>query len=306
MEFTKYMHIEKLGHTEVEGIENGRVYIFPKLDGTNGSLWVNNINNDQSPIYELFAGSRNRQLTKDQDNHGFFDTILDNQKHLKFLAHHPHLKLYGEWLVPHTLKTYKADSWRKFYVFDVYDEIQHRLLTYEEYYPILEKHDIDFIPCQAIYSNGVNQDVLLKEAQKNTYLIPEGQGAGEGIVIKNYDFFNRYGRQVWAKLLLNEFKDKRHEPSEKKQRDSVEYKAVCKYCTLPMIDKVIANLPIDAEPTGQWTGKLIPRLLHTVFYDLVREHAWDMVKEFKNPTIDFKELKWLVTNRVKDYKRELF
>jgi hypothetical protein len=33
------MHIEKFGNTGVEGIELGECYVFPKLDGTNSSLW---------------------------------------------------------------------------------------------------------------------------------------------------------------------------------------------------------------------------------------------------------------------------
>ena len=42
MEFKKYMHIERLGTDEVEDIEFGECYIFYKLDGTNGSVWLDN------------------------------------------------------------------------------------------------------------------------------------------------------------------------------------------------------------------------------------------------------------------------
>ena len=40
MEFKKYQHIERLGTLEVEGIELGTCYVFPKIDGTNGSNLV--------------------------------------------------------------------------------------------------------------------------------------------------------------------------------------------------------------------------------------------------------------------------
>ena len=33
MEFKKYQHIEKLGTMATEGILNGKVYLFSKLDG---------------------------------------------------------------------------------------------------------------------------------------------------------------------------------------------------------------------------------------------------------------------------------
>lgn len=35
MQFKKYIHLEKYGTTETQGIELGTAYVFPKLDGTN-------------------------------------------------------------------------------------------------------------------------------------------------------------------------------------------------------------------------------------------------------------------------------
>ena len=290
MEFQKYMHVEKLGNTEVDGIELSKVHVFPKLDGTNGSLWMDNL--------KLCGGSRNRLLALDNDNHGFFDYAINKDQYINFFLKFPNFKLYGEWLVPHTLKTYRESAWKKFYVFDVWDEAQCKLLTYEEYYPLLEKYDIDFIPCQAIYINGINQENIIKEASMNTYLIEEGQGSGEGIVIKNYDFINKYGRQTWGKFVLSEFKDKRHDPPEKQQKDIIERKAVCKYCTNALIDKVCVKVGEES--------KNIPRILQTVFYDLVREHSWDIVKDFKHPIIDFRILHKLTIDKIKNYKKELF
>ena len=40
MKFEKYQHVERFGTSEVEGIELGRTYVFPKLDGTNASVWL--------------------------------------------------------------------------------------------------------------------------------------------------------------------------------------------------------------------------------------------------------------------------
>lgn len=40
MKFNKYMHIERFGADEVEDIEFGECYIFYKIDGTNGSVWM--------------------------------------------------------------------------------------------------------------------------------------------------------------------------------------------------------------------------------------------------------------------------
>lgn len=40
MNFKEYMHLERFGTDEVEDIEFGECYIFYKIDGTNGSVWV--------------------------------------------------------------------------------------------------------------------------------------------------------------------------------------------------------------------------------------------------------------------------
>ena len=75
MEFKKYQHVERLGSDEVEGILKGICYVFPKIDGTNSQLWWDN---------DLKAGSRNRELSVDNDNAGFCDWALKQEKFYNF------------------------------------------------------------------------------------------------------------------------------------------------------------------------------------------------------------------------------
>ena len=51
---------------------------------------------------------------------------------------------------------------------------------------------------------------------------------------------------------------------------------------------------------------MIPQLLNTVFYTLVKEESWNFIKENKNPTIDYKYLMRLAYAKVKEFKPELF
>ena len=44
MEYKKYQHIEKLGTTEVEGILEGQVSLFYKIDGTNSCIFLKDDN----------------------------------------------------------------------------------------------------------------------------------------------------------------------------------------------------------------------------------------------------------------------
>ena len=135
MEFRKYQHIERFGTTEVAGIELGPTFIFPKIDGTNGSVW------QRDGVIQ--TGSRNRHLSMDNDNAGFCLAMLNDHRIKQYLDKHPEHRLFGEWLVPHSLKTYRQDAWRKFYIFDVYipmllSTVFHELVT-EETWNIVKK-----------------------------------------------------------------------------------------------------------------------------------------------------------------------
>lgn len=47
------MHLERYGNDEVGGIEQGTTYVFPKLDGTNAQVWLNE---DGKKYYTKEAG----------------------------------------------------------------------------------------------------------------------------------------------------------------------------------------------------------------------------------------------------------
>lgn len=302
MEFRKYQHIERLGHPEVNGILDGECWVFPKLDGTNASVWVDNEG-------VICAGSRNRELSIGNDNAGFLDHVINgeiNANLCNFFGEFPQAILYGEWLVKHSFKQYDDDAWRKFYVFDVifFDEgddphYVHPLV----YMNWLEVYGIEYIPPIAKINNPTEES-LHKLLEKATYKVKDGFGPGEGIVIKNYQFVNRYGRVNWAKIVRNEFKaaHSRTMLPEVKSTYPVEQKIVDNFLSRHMIEKVFSN--ICAE--GEWTSKDIPRLLNTVYYDLVRECSWDFVKKYKNPTVDFRRLSNLTTLKIKQEFPELF
>lgn len=293
MEFKKYQHIERFGTTEVEGIQNGKCYIFPKIDGTNASLWWSN---------GLKAGSRNRELSIDNDNAWFYKWALGQEHIIQFLKSHQNVRLYGEWLVPHTLKTYNDNAWRNFYVFDVM--VGDEYADYTKYSELLQQHNIEYIPPICIINNP-SYERLIGLLEQNDYLVKDGNGIGEGIVIKNYDYKNKYGRVVWAKIVSNEFKGKHKKamPNEIKEKNLVEKDIVDKYITRSLLDKEQSK--IENEMNG-WSSKYIPRLINVVFYNLIREESWNFVKEFKNPTIDFKRLSFFTTSKIKELKPDVF
>ena len=295
MKFKPYMHIERWGTSEVEGIEHGTCFVYPKVDGTNASVWL-----DGS---DICAGSRTRQLSLESDNAGFLAWVNTQPNILDYLLEHPTHRLHGEWLVPHTLKTYRKDAWRRFWIFDV--EVDDIFLSYDTYNVALEKHKLDYI-IPSFRAENIHFEYLLESLKKNTFLIEEGSGLGEGVVVKNYDFTNKYGRTIWAKVVRQEFKEENAKTfgiNTIGLMAPVEKLAVDKFVTEAMIDKVLAKI---VNEVGGWESKYIPRLLNTVFFDLVKEETWEITKEFNLPTISFKSLKAYTFQRVKAYKKELF
>lgn len=291
MQFERYQHIEQLGRDAVDGILNGTVYIFDKLDGSNVSVYLN----DDGKIE---VASRNKILTPDDDLHGVCKYVLSQTKFEKLLKTYPTLRLFGEWLTPHIVRNYKDDAWKKLYIFDVIEGEQY--FTYEEYTLLLLKFDIDFIPKIAKLENPTEEEVRQYQ-DKCKFLTAEGYG--EGIVIKNYDFVNKYGRTTWAKVVRPVAKAviKLKPPI---NSNNIESDIVEKFLTPELIQKeqakIVADVGFNFEP------KLIPRLIQTVWYVFITEELFDALKKFRNPKIDFKILNKLVIEKIKTVKPELF
>ena len=342
--FRKYDHVERYGHQEVDGLTIGQVHVFPKLDGSNGSVWLGRDSRAESCIQ---AGSRTRVLgtPKDhegdeaRDNNGFFAWAVENAMSWRGILEERPWVVYGEWMVPHTLKTYRQEVWRDFWVFDVWDRETGRYVPFDDYAPVIRAAGFRVVDPLCVF-DGPSEEQLRGEVERNTYLIEDGAGLGEGIVLKNYEWRNQYGRQPWAKIVRNEFKEDNRRAfgtTEKHGEFQVEAAIAEKYVTAALVAKVRANIvcdlidehgepAVDADLGSRWLSpsdptlvttiqrqieekyrsKMIPRLLETVFYELVREETWSAVKEHRLPTIDYRKLKAHAVHWTKKYAGDLF
>lgn len=306
MNYRKYQHIEKLGTTEVNGILNGTCYLTYKIDGTNACVWL-----DENNL--LGFGSRNRELSIENDNAGFMGAVCKMEKNKitsnqiisqlyqqlhHYLSRHPKHIIYGEWLVPHTIKRYNSDAWREFYLFDVYDSETEKYINYDIWTKEMEQYPaIKIIPLIAKLENPTEEEIRSYLDKTGDFLITEG--LGEGIVIKNYDFVNRYGRTTWAKVLTEDFsKSKsrlRSENKNDKEENPIEH-AIINLMTVEHIQKEYNKL---IESKGDWSSKYIFELLNRVFNEFYRDNWEIILKKFKNPTINFRVLKQLSDKYVK-------
>ena len=297
----KYIHIERLGTDEVDGILNGTVYIQPKLDGANGQIYF-----DTDGI--INCASRKQILSEEKTNQGFWNYISIPENHkilLNYFDKHPYHILYGEWLVPHTLKTYRKDSWKKFYVFDVLDSYSGLFLNYDKYVEELKEFGIPFIPVIAKIYNAKEED-LLRFLDQNLYLIEDGKGTGEGIVIKNYDFVNKYGRTTWAKLVRNEFKEQHivEMGYSESNLEPIELKIAREFVTDGRLNKI--KHKILEEKETNWSSKYIMEYLERTYYDVITEESWTIIKKYKNPIINFNAFHKFIIQIIKETDKEIF
>ena len=295
--FNKYQHIERLGTQVVAGILDGTCYIFPKIDGTNASVWYEN--------GTLHFGSRNRELSLDNDNCNFMKSMVNDIDIINisaFLSEFKNLVLFGEWLVPHSIKDYRHNAWNKFYIFDVYDAKNNEYLNYEMYSSLLQMYGIDnYIPPICKIDNPSTEKLM--QLAKNNYLMENETSIGEGVVIKNYDFVNKYGNNIFAKIVNSEFKDKnlKFQVRIYKEVESIEYKIINKYLTDAFIFKEFYKI----AATG-WDNAKIPMLFETIYRTLLLEEIYNISKYYKQPKIDLKKLRNLVIKQTKEYLKEVF
>jgi hypothetical protein len=307
MEFRKYQHIERLGKSEVQGILEGEVHIFYKIDGTNASVWI------EDGLIQ--AGSRRRHLSEDKDNANFYKTIREDENILKYLMAHPNHRLFGEWLVPHSLKTYREDAWRQFYVFDVAVDTLNveggmEYLHYDTYREELEKFNINYIPAFRVLKNPTVESVMKCLEECGNYLVEDGKGKGEGIVLKNYGFVNKYQRQQYGKVVTNEFKEKHHKEMGATITTStvlIEQLMIDKFLTEAFIEKEYAKIKLELSNDDiEFSGKNIPMLLGKIWHEFLTEEMVGMIKFYKNPTVNYRTLYGFTMRKIKATLKEVF
>ena len=292
-QWIKYQHVERLDkdNVEVEGLLDGAVYVQPKIDGTNTSVWKEEDG--------LHFGKRSQPMGEGDDNRGVKAKYQKDQRYIDFFNEHPDVILYGEWLVKHTISTYLADAWNKLYIFDVCREDDEgnvvEYIPYEDYKVWLDKYGIEYIPAFA-YLSKPTIETLMDYVENNHYLLPEGQ-IGEGIVVKRYDYKNPYGRTTWGKIVRSAFKDKAHAPF-KGNEDTIEAQIIEDLFTPEFVLKEYEKIK---EIPGLDSKTIIPRTIGSIPYVFVTEEIGTMMKKYKRPTINFSKLYKMCEGRIKEY-----
>lgn len=281
--FRSYGKIHRLGKEETEGVLNGNCFVQEKIDGANVSCWLDDGGN-------IKMGSRTRVLG-DEEFNGFVPYVKTHEGINKILKDHPKWRLYLEWLVRHTL-SYKETAYKKAYLFDILNEETGEFFPHDEVFKLAKEYGIETVPLHGKFDNPTVEQ-LMDFVGKTEF-----GDRGEGIVIKNLDFKNKFGDNIFAKIVTESFKEDNaitFGGNNKHSDTYYEVYVVNKYMTLPRVKKIMDKLqPIINEKLDM---KHLPRIMNTAYNDMLVEEIWSIQKDV--PKIDFKSLHRIATRKAK-------
>lgn len=306
MQYHPFLHVERIDSDECAGLLNGQVYITPKIDGTNSCIFYDKDKN------KIVCGSRKRTLSADNDNAGFAawfaaQTHPEAQLLKEFVENNTNLQVFGEWLgstkfIGH-IKDYSTYSLGELHIFDIYDFDQEKYLHYNDIYFLLREFGIEnyLVPLLAVLDDPSMEEIA-EVAEHNHYLLENANHPGEGVVCRNYDFINKYGRYTVGKLVREEYKQKKSEKKKQpSQEGEIETNIVELYVTDAEITKAIEKATVLQGEWNKKNSKCISTCIQLVWHDSVLEEMPDIVKKFKNPTINFRILNAATISKVRQF-----
>ncbi len=281
MPFKWYGKIHRIGKDETHGLFEGKCYIQEKVDGANLSVWMED--------WEIHVGSRTQVVGNTTIKtwfRGAVEYINNHNGIVGFLKEYPDCRLYGEWLVPHTITSYNAENYNHFYLFDIEDCDENRL-SQVEVMDVARMYGIKTPHMYAIIDNPTQDNIL--EFVGKSMLGP----IGEGLVIKNETFVNKFGDRCYGKIVSDEFKEDNMIVFGNAATDDNEMKLVSKFVTLERIRKVMNK--IEQNEDKNIAREDMAKIIGMTWYDFLSE---EVMAISKMGTIDFRRLSKLSTQKV--------
>ncbi|WP_409174242.1 RNA ligase family protein [Brevibacillus fortis] len=297
MEQKKYTDVIRLGHQTTEGVfkEGDFIIIQEKLDGANGSFRYDEETNS------IRAFSRNMELHEEENLHGFFQWTQQLPKE-KIVAG---MVYFGEWLNPHKIKYPQYE--KQFFLFDMYDTAACEYVDFAIVEREGQRLGLQLVP--VFYQGEYQGEEHLRSFVGKTALGGKlrDEEIGEGIVVKNADYRDRFGRQLFVKIVTDVFSEvNRQKPTkDPNQPKSEEVLFVERYVTLARVEKFLYKLIDEGlleETFGvKDMGVILKNLNVSIYEDLLKEEADALPDGY-----DEKELRKAISKVIPLFVKEIF
>ncbi|MFF2886685.1 RNA ligase family protein [Paenibacillus sp. NPDC057967] len=274
VEQRKYTDIIRLGHRDSAGVvvEGSYITVFEKLDGANASFRDGSGLPVDAFVEGVVAYSRNTRLSPENNLRGFYEWTqqLDRTNLL------PDTIYYGEWLVKH--KVDYGQHAGTFYLFDIYNEEDGCYAPTD--FVIAEAARLGLAVAPILYAGPYVSFEHLTSLVGRSAIASAADG-GEGIVVKNVNFRDRFGRQTFVKLVSDSFREMQPQKAPRDPNtETPETTFVKTYLTQGRVDKLTHKLvdeTVIPEAFGlEDMGVILRELGPRAYDDLLKEEAAEL------------------------------
>lgn len=261
----------EFSYDNTKGFEVGdHIQISEKIDGANSSIALDENGN-------LVAFSRKNELSATNHLRGFWNFVQTLDKNQ--FADLGNMILFGEWLVPHTVK-YLPESYNQWYVYDLYDKDTDQWLPQTKVKAFAEAHGLNYI--HVLYDGP-----FISWEHCRTFLNNPVYGdAAEGEVVKNQSKLNDpdIRSPFYLKIVNETFKetqlknhvkkvlDPQHEADKKSAEEDAE-KVVTEARVRKDINKMIDEGILPEQISPKDMGLIARNLPKRIFEDIMKEES---------------------------------
>lgn len=277
MEQKHFMDISRIKEEDTEltvsnvtGFEPGdMIQITEKVDGSNASIRYD------AETGKLVAFSRKQTLDYNKTLNGFWNFV--QELNTEEYADTPQYTIFGEWLCHNAIR-YFPESYKHWYVYDIYDNENQCYMPQTVVKAFCEKHNL-------IYVHVLYEGVFISWEHCKTFCHSPAYGeAQEGIVVKNQTKLNNPNSRTpfVLKIVNDSFSEIKKDNHRKKVEDpqKLEEKAKCQ----SIIEQIVTKRRIEKElykmrDEGLVPEKIRPEDMKTVAMNLPKRIYDDCLKE---------------------------
>ncbi len=273
MKHKSFMDIERYKTSFNDGFEKGdHIVIQEKIDGANCAVRYD------GETDMVMAQSRKNILSLENNLRGFWEWSQTLPKETVKAVLGSNLVLFGEWLVPHSVK-YPEERYNKAYFYDVYDTENGCYLPQDKVKEIITQLNLTYVP---VFYDGefVSWEHCIGFVGKTEL----GGEYGEGIVIKNQTKLNNPNTRLpfYTKIVGAKFAETKGHTQKvidpEKIKAVEENKALAEtIVTKARVAKLLNKFVDEGILPEDWSSKEMPviakNLTKAVYDDCVKEES---------------------------------
>lgn len=262
----KYMEIQNLNREIGDMFEPGdQIIIQEKIDGSNASFQYDRETDS------VICFSRNQILSPELNLRGFYEWVQKLDKERVHAVLGDNLRMFGEWLVRHTVP-YPKDCYETLYCFDVFDTERFCYLPQDQVKALAEQLGLRYVP--VFYEGTFTSWEAYQPLVGKTEL---GGEIGEGIIIKNLStlsFNVAYTKIVHEKFSENKKQHRKLSPEELQEHERLLELAktvVTKQRVQKILYKMVDKGMIPEDFSRRDIASIFRYLPSSIFYDCLKE-----------------------------------